>query len=98
MGGTVAALKILMPNAVAIVVRADIIVRQHANELRFLIRENAFKRYTLRVATAGNFGQAASASPQRSFFHRRHSKLTPQSVHPGCSSICSEDVSLLQPA
>ena len=41
MGGTVAALKILMPNAVAIVVRADIIVRQHANELRFLIRENA---------------------------------------------------------
>ena len=68
MGGTLAALEILMPNAVAIVVRADIIVRQHANELRFLIRENAFKRYTLRVATAGNSAKRPALLRKGLFF------------------------------
>jgi hypothetical protein len=67
MGGTVAALEILMPKAVAIVVRADIIVRQHANELRFLIRENAFKPYTLRVATAGNSAKRPALLPKGLF-------------------------------
>lgn len=51
MQGTVAALLILLPDAGAIVERADTIVRQHAGDLRFLVRENCYERYTLKVAS-----------------------------------------------
>jgi|RhiMetdeSRZDD1v2_1073273.scaffolds.fasta_scaffold414620_1 hypothetical protein len=50
MRGTVAALRILSPNADAIIEQADIIVRQHAGDLRFLVGEMAYKRYTLKIA------------------------------------------------
>jgi hypothetical protein len=48
---TIAALRILLPDDGAMIERADTIVRQHASDLRFLIRERTYKRYTLRVAT-----------------------------------------------
>ena len=51
MRGTVAALEILLPNADPIIEQADSIVRQHAGDLRFLVRELAYKRYTLKIAT-----------------------------------------------
>lgn len=51
MQGTVAALRILLPNADGIIEQADIIVRQHAGDLRFLAREMEYRRYTLKIAT-----------------------------------------------
>lgn len=51
MQGTVAVLRTLLPSAAAIIEQADIIVRQHAGDLRFLVGERAYRRYTLKIAT-----------------------------------------------
>lgn len=51
MQGTVAALRVLLPNADAIIEQADIIVRQHSGDLRFLVREMEYRRYRLKIAT-----------------------------------------------
>lgn len=51
MRGTIAALRVLLPDANAIIDRADFVVRQHASGLRFLIRKNVYTRYTLKIAT-----------------------------------------------
>src|SRR5262249_2283297 len=51
MRGTVAALRILLRNANAIIEQADLIVRQHAGDLRFLVREMVHRRYNLKIAT-----------------------------------------------
>jgi hypothetical protein len=51
MQGTVAALRTLLPNAAAIIEQGDIIVRQHAGDLRFLVGERAYRRYALKIAT-----------------------------------------------
>lgn len=48
---TVTALCFLLPTADAMIEQADSIVRQLAGDLRFLIREMAYKRYTLKIAT-----------------------------------------------
>jgi hypothetical protein len=51
MRGTVAALRTLLPNDDAIIEQANIIVRQHAGDLRFLVGEVAYRRYSLKIAT-----------------------------------------------
>jgi hypothetical protein len=51
MRGTVAVLRILLPSAAAIIEQADINVRQHAGDLRFLVEERSYRRYALRIAT-----------------------------------------------
>jgi hypothetical protein len=48
---TVAALCALLPTADAMIEQADSIVRQLADDLRFLVREIVYKRYTLKIAT-----------------------------------------------
>jgi hypothetical protein len=50
MRGTVAALRILLPNDDAIIEQADTIVRQHAGDLRFLLGELVYRKYSLKVA------------------------------------------------
>lgn len=49
--GTVAVLQTLLPNAAPIIQEADIIVRQHTGNLRFLVGERAYRRYALKIAT-----------------------------------------------
>jgi hypothetical protein len=51
MKGTVSALRVLLPNSHEIIEKADTVVRQEADDLRFLVREIAYKRYSVRIAT-----------------------------------------------
>ncbi len=51
MRGTVAALQAIRPDAREIIDRADEAVRQHGEELRFLIRSQSYKQFILKVAT-----------------------------------------------
>lgn len=51
MQGTVAALRESLPNEVARIDQADRIVREHADGLRFLIREKEYRRYSLKFAS-----------------------------------------------
>jgi len=51
MQGTVATLRASLPNEVARIDRADRIVREHPNGLRFLIREKEYRRYSLKIAS-----------------------------------------------
>ena len=49
--GTVAALRIQLTNADAVIDQADIVVRHYAGDLRFLVREMVHRRYTIKIAT-----------------------------------------------
>lgn len=61
--GSILVLQTMLPHANAIIQQADIFVRQHASDLRFLLRETAYSRYTLKIAVT------ISAHPEPSYLY-----------------------------
>lgn len=51
MRGTIATLQILLPDAPMILEKADIVVRRHSGNLRFLVGQRVYSRYILKIAT-----------------------------------------------